>query len=436
MGLKKWILTLLFSTNIQAQVAVPLAEPREDDNFQSFLANLSPMTNIIELNHRGLAQGFASFQPWAGSYWPIHKGILGYRYADRSFPRSNSFTTNYSHYQSNPAENYIHSQKINLLSPAEKYDLLVGDTSWTLTRHMWQKGLDALQTNGVVAGWTGICHGWAAVNHMGVSTPLQGVTVRDVTGTYSIHFLPSDIRALLSYLWAESPPETIKAGNRCRQIPVGRDGDLRPTEPTCLDANPMTWHLTASNRLGIHGKSFVMDASFGSEVWNYPMSAYDYSYFNPRTLESTHVLNTAIEPLENLTADRFAAHRSPRTRYVVGVIMDAFHPALVEPNTGSSTEITYQTHSFIYDLELDENLNIIGGEWYSYEHPDFLWSFADGSQAMTREELSIDEPWNISSPIPSAYASAASRASQRGKVLSKIVNVIHTESIKQSVVVP
>ena len=33
------------------------------------------------------------------------------------------------------------------------------------------------------------------------------------------------------------------------------------------------------------------------------------------------------------------------------------------------TTVTYR-----YDLELDNDLNIVGGEWYTNAHPDFLWT--------------------------------------------------------------
>lgn len=411
---------------------VPFSEPLPEDNFLVFLENLTTVSNVIQLDEHGLAAGRTSFEPWAGSYWPIHQGLLANRFADSSFPKSKQFMQNYSSYQSKPSDYMVSTGNVNQLSPAEKYDLLVGDRDWSLTRHMWQKGLSGFQTDGFVATWTGICHGWSAATSMGIKQPEKSVSVTDVSGNYRITFYPQDIKGLQSFLWANSAPTSIQAGNRCRQAYIDRDPFQRPLDPSCLDSNPMTWHLAATNRVGIQQNSFVMDSSSGTEVWNYPVMSYDYSYFNPRTFESSHSLKSSIELLSNLKADKYAAFRSPRAKYVVGVAMDVFHPALISPRTGASAGNVLQYNAFIYDLELDENYNIVGGEWYSKDRPDFLWSFPKDSQALTREDSQITEGWDISSRISSDTASKAQSASLRGKVLSTIANALYAASIGSS----
>lgn len=413
-------------------VLVPFSEPLPEDNFTIFLENLTAITNIHQMDAQGLAQGQSSFEPWAGSYWPIHQGLLGLRFADENFPKSKQFIQNYSSYQSRPSESLVSMGEINKLSPAEKYDLLIGDRNWTLTKHMWQKGLAGYEQDGFVATWTGICHGWSAATSMGVKQPEKSVTVSDVTGTYRITFYPQDIKGLQSYLWANSAPTSVQAGNRCRQSFVDRDPFLRPLDPTCLDSNPMTWHLAATNRIGVSKRSFVMDSSSGTEVWNYPILSYDYSYFNPRTFVSSHSLKASIEPTEMLKADKYAAHRSPRAKYVVGVAMDVFHPALVSPRTGASSGNVLHTLPFIYDLELDENFIIVGGEWYSKDRPDFLWSFPKDSTAMTREDSMVTGGWDILVPMSADIAKKAKAAAGRGKVMSTITGALHAASLGES----
>ncbi len=407
----------------------PFSAPYPDDNFLDFLEGLNSVTNIFQLDEQGLTQGKAKNQPWAGSYWPTHQGILGSRFSDKTFPKSKVFMDNYNNYASRPAEMFIANREIDQLSPAEKYDLLVGDTNWTLTKVMWQKGLDGMAANGMVATWTGICHGWAAVTHVNTPEPGHSVQVMDVTGTHLIKFYAHDIKGILSYVWAQSSPSSFQAGNRCRQGHVDRDEYLRPIDPTCLDSNPMTWHLAIVNRLGLHGESFVMDSSMGPEVWNYPVAGYDYSYFNPRTFESSHSLKAAIEPIKNLTADKYSAYRDPRTRYVVGIALDVFHPALIQARTGDSAGNSMTSNAFIYDLELDENYTVIGGEWYSKERPDFIWTFPTGSKAGTREDSDITEIWDGKTPLPQSFADKAKSATQRGKVLNKIAETLLNESL-------
>jgi hypothetical protein len=413
----------------QGQTQTQISGPYPDDSFMAMLNPLGPTYNIYHLDRLKLTKGKTKFEPWASSYWPIHRGILAYRYMDRASYSSKAFIDNHSSFLANPSINYVASGQVDRLSPAEKYDLLVGDSNWSLTRAMWAKGMEDYQTKGIVAGWTGICHGWSAISQMAIDPPKHGIVVRDATNTFSIRFHESDIKGLLSYLWAESPPETRQAGHRCNQVPINRDPFLRPVEVSCLDTNPMTWHLSITNRVGRYQKSFVMDSSLGAEVWNYPISSYDYSYFNPRTFEPVHSLKSALVPIQDLTNDRYATLRNSNTKYIVGIIMDTFHPALIEPTSGTQSN-SFQTHTFIYDLELDENYDVIGGEWYSEDQPDFIWTFPEGSKAQAREDLQPLPAWDGISPVPAEIAQSARSASLRGKVMATIVDKLHIKSLE------
>lgn len=422
-------LILLVSLNLNSQNLWELSAPLPADDFMTLLNPLVPIYNVVQLQELGLAKGKSTSEPWASSYWPIHRGILAFRYSDKVSYNSKAFMDNYNSYTTHPAENYIAENRIDRLSPAEKYDLLVGDRNWTLTKAMWKKGYDDYQKKGFVAQWTGICHGWAAISHRDSPAPKHSVVMRDATNTFSITFFESDVKGLLSYLWAESPPVSKQAGSRCYQFPVTRDPLLRPIEVSCLDTNPMTWHLSITNRVGQFGKSFVMDSSSGPEVWNYPISSYDYSYFNARTFEPSHSIKAALVAVSDLKNDPLASVRNEKTKFVVGIIMDVFHPALIEPTMGQMGN-TYQSHTFIYDLELDENYNVVGGEWYSEDQPDFLWTFAEELKARTREDVQDFGVWDDTGPIPAALAQSAILASKRGKVMATIVDKLTTKSVE------
>lgn len=242
----------------------------------TLLNPLEPVISIKKLGETGLTKGEAKLEPWSGSYWPIHKGVISFRYAgDKELYASKNFLDNYQSFKKNSPNSMVSAGQINSLSPAEKYDLLIGNKNWTLTQHMWRKGLTDYEEKGIVTQWTGICHGWSAISQMPIAAPDHSIVLRDVNDQYSITFYASDIKGLLSYLWAESPPKTRQAGHRCYQSTIDRDPFLRPVDTDCLDTNPKTWHLTITNRLRRYGKSFVMDSSVGTEVWNYPISAYD-----------------------------------------------------------------------------------------------------------------------------------------------------------------
>src|SRR3989344_3631347 len=123
----------------------------------------------MELLHRN--QATLAVTPWADSYWPLYSGMIANRYADPRFPNKKSFMANLSYVQRYSARSIYNSggaAEIDSLSPAEKYDLALGDSDFTLTRFAWGQGEKYFNRDRGVATWMGICHGWAGAAHMGV----------------------------------------------------------------------------------------------------------------------------------------------------------------------------------------------------------------------------------------------------------------------------
>lgn len=415
---------ILFSLSVKAESIRVDSEPAADDQFEQFLENWLAVTEIHQLHNQNLTKGESLIKPWSGSYWPIHKGILSQRYADPDQNSSQVFIQNYNEFRKRSSEDYLLKNQVERLSPAEKYDLLVGDSNWTLSKKMWEKGLKSFENMGFVTTWTGICHGWAAASHQIETSPHQTVSVIDVTGRYQIPFYASDIKGLISLLWANSSPSTVRAGNRCRGPQIKTDFYLRPTDVSCLDSNPKTWHVTITNRMGINKKSMVMDSSAGPEVWNYPITAYDYHYFDVKTLMPSQQLENVIRRLDSLPINHLSPFRSPHTQFLIGIIMDVYHPSLTEPNILISNKVVMSKKTYVYDLELNSEYQIVGGEWYSRETPDFIWTYPNLNQAYTREDSDLklaNITWDSRNFMLDSIATAAQMASRRGEVLSTLV---------------
>lgn len=149
----------------------------------------------------------APIVPWSDSYWPKYKGEISNRYADRGFPNSKDFEVNYQYFQANPPSGVVgsgNSALIDNLSPAEKYDFVMGDSNFTLTNFAWMKGKQARDTGGVES-WEGICHGWSGAAHMLQPFNDHPVTVLAQNGT-PVTFFSQDMKALLTMLWANGGP--------------------------------------------------------------------------------------------------------------------------------------------------------------------------------------------------------------------------------------
>ena len=343
----------------------------------------------IESHPNKLSQGRLSTQPWSDDYWAIAQGILGKRYADPNKWWAGNWKHREDYVVENPAKNYIETGFVQYLSPSEKYDLLVGDENFTLTSKMWEEGRRFYKQHGFVENWMGICHGWAVAAYM-LDRPTGMVNVMAYDGKTVIPFYPSDIKGLSSLLWAKASPDSRFVGGRCNDKNVATDENGRALKQDCIDTNAGTWHKVVINQIGISDRSFVMDATFDYEVWNQPVISYHYKYFNPETLEIAYSWEDARIRTTQFSKDKFKSYRNSNPYYVVGVEMTVQYMAENSPSTRKHDNENYDgvtTVKYRYDLELNKNGKILGGEWYSKAHPDFLWTPAKNAKAGT----SVDE---------------------------------------------
>jgi len=404
--------------------------PDDTDNAIGFIYRAPITVAIDEVNPHWQAAA-AHERPFNDSYWPTYRGIVAYRYLDRNVPDSTSWSDHHSYYISHPAESYLTSpEQTKKLSPAEKYDLLVGNSDWRLTRALWKKGADYLnQTGKNVPTWFGICHGWAAASHMLLPLPMAPVQMVGANGQ-TVNFTSTDVRALQSYLWAQTPPQASYIGTRCQggSVPVGTGpgGDM-----ACVNNNPMSWHLAVTHRIGRDGDSMVMDSSSNAEVWNYAVDSYYFRYFNPRTLKTFRDWKDALVARSEFPGDPFARLRGEKAVYIVGVVMDVFYPAAIEPRENSSEDRLYENNHYVYDLELDENYQIVGGEWNTPGRPDFIWTFAYGARALSPEDGAISDPgaWAQGAPLPANWAGLAQQSATRGDLMGHIVEHLVQASV-------
>lgn len=449
----------------------------------AYAANDNPRNLVDTFTHEtltaieaaGLKAARLDEQPWSGDYWATAQGGLGNRYvACMPYGWQESF----DYIRNHPSRVILHSGSdvwVNELSPAEKYDALVGDANETLTRASWQKGKAYFDAHDDVPGWFGICHGWSPASFM-LPRPKKSVKVQTPDGI-SLTFFPCEIKALGSLLWAESHPQVRFIGGRCNtenpafDLETGRvvtlnnpymaaevspeeplppdmpppgevevtlstehwneetgeiDGRTggRSTEAGCFDTNPGSWHLSIVNQIGVSRRSMVMDASFDYQVWNQPLLGYEYTYFNPHTLQTTDVLQDATVSRANFTSDIFKKYRSPKAASFVGVIMKATY--MGENGNEQVHEDTPDNDSVIdvyyyYDLELDSSGKIIGGEWYTNSHPDFLWTPRKGTRAASRYEQMTTGTWQAGQPVPESWRAAAQKASADLTPLAAVV---------------
>jgi hypothetical protein len=396
-----------------------------DNDRADRLTDTYSYVGLQSMENSGLMSARLPEQPWSDDYWALYLGVLGKRYATGSgFPSSTDWKVNFDFIQRNPAAAVLaggDQNAINRLSPSEKYDILVGDRQFSLTKQMWEEGRGYYERSGQVEMWMGICHGWAPAAYM-LPRPVNAVIALAADGQTRLTFYPSDIKALASLLWAKASPRVRFIGGRCNDKNPQTDPQTgRILAQHCFDTNPGTWHLAMINQIGVSQRSMVMDATYDYEVWNQPVLAYRCSYFNPASGAAVDSLAKATVRRANFSNDKFAAFRGAQTDSIVGMAMEVEY--LVE--TAPSRHAPDGPHldrvakvRYLYDLELDFSGKIIGGEWYQNAHPDFLWTPAKGARALPPWEARNTvrpEDWEEGRPVPEMWRQIAAITSEYSK---------------------
>ncbi|MFP5386002.1 MAG: hypothetical protein ACLGHN_07975 [Bacteriovoracia bacterium] len=373
---------VLFSLSlITTQALANLPAPDQED-VGPLLEGHQEITSLSVMQKRGLNQGKTTLDLWSGSYWPHYQGSIGVRYRD---PQFISLMDNKEQFQSfldlkEKLPLYSYQGKENILSPAEKYDLLVGDSEMTLTRYSWELG-EKNAVNGKVKTWRGLCDGWASASQK-MPRPKKSVTLTTPNGL-PLTFYPEDIKALGSLMYARSQKPVIFLGKRCRNQVIGL------FTGGCAETNPGTFHRALVNRVGNLKKTFIADIYPGKEVWNYPIESYKVTFYNVLSDQESDDFEIVKEPF--IKKNRFyrSSRRHEKTHAIVGVKLKVDYKDMRRANlheTDGPSMDSVLTMTYTYDLELDVNNNILGGESFSKNLPDFIWAPNDSTYPLSDAE--------------------------------------------------
>jgi hypothetical protein len=403
--------TLLTLTLLTLSAIAEARRPIPDAENPSLLSEKREITSLFEIKRAGLNEGKTEIDLWSGSYWPHYQGSLAVRYRESNFIKLidekeqwNEFKETYEKFPY-----YTFYSKLDLLSPAEKYDLIVGDRAMGLTKYSWELGEKA-NIIGSVPTWRGICDGWASASQM-MPRPVNTVAMKTPEGQ-KINFFPEDIKALGSLLYARAQENVTFLGKRCRSRALGLFTNA------CDETNPGTFHRALVNRVGKMKKTFIADVSPGSEVWNYPVSSYKFIYFNVFTGEEDTDFRNVAEPFVKESRFATSSKRHKRTASIVGVKAIVKYADMRPAHLNSVDSTDYDKileKEYLYDLELDYRNNILGGESLSKNLPDFIWAPNDKTYPLSNPEK-LKKP-----TLPAELTEMAKLASKDGQPLSIIV---------------
>ncbi|KAG6615815.1 Elicitor-like transglutaminase [Phytophthora cinnamomi] len=338
-------------------------------NLEAELSDISRLETYfgtsMETNFNVIKDSYSSavrdVLPWSGDYWATYKDGVNVVWKDGD---------------ASPTEKYAAAFGINVNSFKDSISLSTGvlseadyESACTSDADCDDGSLCGIRegdTSGYcIPTWHGICHAWAAAA-LYEAEPKCDVQKDNVT------FHSVDMKALISQLYDGAAIEVVFTGARFNgpDSPEELDEYGRYVDDARRDINPAFFHIAAANILGKQQRSFIVDVSSDSQVWNQPVQKYEF-------------LEADIVDAANLSLEHFGTETYPFNSgltYLAKCTMRLTWTAeSIEDGALTTTgriEAYTVYEDYEYCLELDENYTIVGGEWLGdsrKDHPDFLW---------------------------------------------------------------
>ncbi len=250
--------------------------------------------------------------PWAGNYFSMQDGGLSYQW------------------------NQGTQDPERRLSAIEKYDLLVGNKNLEATQ--WERENRGDKRDPKPQYWEGFCNGVRCAGFL-LDEPVKPVTVKARNGK-SITFEPADLKALAgaSYFYVE----------KYAQIGAPTKKGEAKSRP-----NPAVFDLALRFHLAEMGKSFVIDAHPGTEIWNESVIGFE------RKVSEAKELTAAEEAKFPGAVKKVLVQTQVETMGEIE-IGDSNRPTKADVANGNYSKDPIPLR---YALYLDAKGSIVEGEW-------------------------------------------------------------------------
>jgi hypothetical protein len=377
------IFSLIFlSKSLFSQVIKKNFKWGDIDNPDDFLIGYETSFKNLPL------EGKLKEEPWSGTYWATYQGGITYRWNKFKVKAVEKFK--YDLLDSTSIKK-MDQNELASLSPAEKFDILLGDYTFPFTR--FERERTGVMKNEKIPTWFGLCHAWAPAT-LFYSSP-KPISLKNPHGI-EIPFGASDIKALLTYNVHLQEEGSSFLGGRCNaSLPSLFKSYVRGTiaedkflnlinNLNCQDMNPGAMHLALANLIGLRKTGFVMDKTRGGEVWN--QAVYSYKTVIKRKMKLKSFKETlGFKPIHPLLGPDKIISVETTVVYVneIGPNWEGLnHPQ------NSLVPLTYK-----YYLYVNRYGDIVGGKWNprNKARPDFFWRSSNPGFSKSMEALGFAE---------------------------------------------
>ncbi len=348
-------------------------------------ANLEPdyLYSLNSLPTRG--EITTSNKGWSDSYWPATRGYiadrwqvpeLAFKFKDYDLPKEDMV------YRMSPGQ-------LNLLSPAEKFDIIRGQLDFPIAKKFRKKN------PGDGDWWRGVCNGWTQASlHFNEPKP---IVYRSPVNGIRVPLGSSDIKGLLAYYYAYVDRTSYDSDNKYQGY-IGKacrlkDRILLNATGACTDMNAAAFHIAVANELGIRKRGIAMDRDPDTQIWNQPVVGFESKVIDTKTTDlAKNKTDGTVKEVSVETTIKF-----------VNELYDTTNPALendhhVSPQyqpLGAGNQ-RYGTLTYRYVLELDAADQIIGGDWIGGDpHPDFIWRQPFNPNGLGNDTRNYKDDWTI-----------------------------------------
>lgn len=306
--------------------------------------------------------GEADTAPWPGPYWPMYQDGINVVWSSGEASAAEKYANAFS---------LDSTEFMNNISAASGIDAESSNTACTSDNDCSGES-DSTSTCAIRSGkssgycipsWYGICHAWTPAAIL-EDEPKCDVEYNGVT------FHVMDLKALVTQIYDGADVTTVFTGVRYNGESDSTDEYGRHTNSAYRDLGPGFFHIAITNLLGRLGTSFIVDVEATSSVWNQPVRSYSVDQQQRYTTSEAGQTFYGVSEYPWNSAATSLVYVKTTLKWIYETYTDG---ALV--STGLVDQYT-TSDSYTYLLELDDDDNIIGGEWVydsDDDHPDFLW---------------------------------------------------------------